>query len=91
VHYLYGVVCVVLAFELNKTKALVLVAYFISRNMHVDDRTALGHELPEDTLVDFLIEVARVDSGLLVALVEGGDGGHTLIMVINIMYPKFWH
>ena len=80
-HYLDGVICVLLALELDEAVPLVLVRDFVSRDMHVDHWPTLREEFPKHVLIDLLIEVAAVDSGLLVALVEGGDSSHTLIIM----------
>ncbi len=75
-HDLDRVVGVILTFELDEPIALVLVGNFISREMDVDNRAALYKEFPKKILCDLLIEVADVDSCLLVAFVERGDKGH---------------
>ena len=81
VHYLDGVICVLLAFELDEAVPLVLVRDFVARDMHVDHWSTLREEFPEHVLIDLLVEVSAVDSSLLVALVEGGDSSHTLIIM----------
>ena len=75
-HDFDGVICVFLAFELYEAVALMLIGDFVSGDVDVDDWTALGEEFPEETLVDFGVDVAGVDCGLLVAFVEGGNQGH---------------
>lgn len=77
-HDLDGVVGVLLALELDEAVALVLVGDLVPGDVHVDHRPALREQLPEDVLVDLLVDVARVDRGFLVALVEGGNEGHLL-------------
>lgn len=81
VHYLDGVICILLALELDEAVPLVLVRDFIAGDVNIDHWPALREEFPEHVLIDLLVEVAAVDSGLLVALVEGGDSSHTLIIM----------
>lgn len=69
-HDFYGVVSVFLALELDEAIALMLVGNFISRNVDVDNWSALCEKLPKHVLVDLLIDVSSVDCGLLVALVK---------------------
>ena len=68
-HDFDGIVCVFLAFELYETVALVFICYFITGNVDVDYWTALSEELPKDIFVNFLVDVASIDCGLLVAFV----------------------
>lgn len=44
--------------------------------MYVYDWPTLDEQFPEYVLVDLSVEVAGVDRGLLVSLVERGDHGH---------------
>jgi hypothetical protein len=76
VHDLDRVVCVFLALEFDKAVALMLIGDFISGDMDVDDRSALGEQFPEEALVDFGVNVAGIDCCLLVAFVEGGYHCH---------------
>ena len=80
-HYLDGVVCIFLAFELDESISLVLVCDLIAGYVHIHHGPTLCEEFPEDVLIDLLVEVAAVDGGLLVALVERRDCSHTLIIM----------
>lgn len=79
VHDLNRVIGVLLTLELDEAVALVLVGDLIPRDVHVDHRAALREQLPQDILVDLLVDVARVDRRLLVALVQRGDQRHLLL------------
>lgn len=81
VHDFDRIIGVVLTFELNKAVALMLIGDFISGKMNVNDGSALNKEFPEETLSDFLIEIADIDGSLLVAFVERGDLGHELMRI----------
>lgn len=69
VHDFNRVVCVLLAFELNKAIALMLIGDFISWQMDINYGPALNEEFPEEIFGDFLVEVADVDGCLLISFV----------------------
>lgn len=75
-HDLDGVISVILTFEFNKSIALMFVGNLISGEMDVDNGATLYKELPQKIFCDLLIEIADVDSCLLVAFVERGYEGH---------------
>ena len=75
VEHLDRVLRVLLPLELDEAKAHVLLRQLVLRDVHVDDRPTLHAQLPEQRLVDLLVEVAHVARRLLVA-VEAPDVGH---------------
>jgi hypothetical protein len=79
-HNLDGVVCVLFTLELDETVGLMLVGDLVTGDVDIDDGSTLGEQLPQDVLVDLLVDVAGVDRGLLVAFVEGGNRSHALII-----------
>lgn len=74
------VVSVLLILELHKSVALMFVGDLVPRNVDIHDGSALGEQLPEETFVHFRVDVACVDCGLLISLVEGGNHCHALII-----------
>ena len=72
-HYFDGVVCIFFTFEFDKAEALMFIGDFISGDVDVHDRPALGEEFPQNVLVYFGVKVTCINGGLLVSLVEGGD------------------
>jgi hypothetical protein len=79
-HNLDGVVRILLTLELDKSVGLMLVGDLVSRNVNIDDRSTLRKEFPEYIFVNFLIDIARVDGGLLIAFIERRYSSHTLII-----------
>lgn len=57
-HDFDGVICVFFTLKLYEAVALVLVGDFVSGNMDVDNRSALSEKLPQDVLIDFLVDVS---------------------------------
>jgi hypothetical protein len=70
-----AVVSVLFTPELHKSVALVLVGDLVSRHVHIDHRPSLDKQLPQQLLIDTRLEVADVDSGVLVAFVDRSEEG----------------
>lgn len=68
-HDLDGIVGILFTLELDEAVALMLVGDLIAWDVDIDHWSALSEELPKNTLVYFLVDVTRVDCGLLVALI----------------------
>lgn len=66
IHYPSSIFRIFLTDELDKSISLVRLSDSILRNMNFDNSTCLEHELPQQTVSYSLIEVADVNSGLLV-------------------------
>ena len=84
-HDFDGIIGIFLTLELHKSVPLMFVGDFVTRNVHIDDRSALSEEFPEYVFVDFLIYVSSVNCCLLVAFVERGDCRHALIILSSII------
>lgn len=68
VHYFDGVVRVVFAQELDEPVALVQHGDAVLRHVHVHHGPRLHEQLPQQSLVDLIVQPAHVDRGVLVPL-----------------------
>lgn len=54
-HNFDWIISVLFTFKLDETKSLMLIRYFISWNVDIDNRPALRKELPKNVLVHFRV------------------------------------
>lgn len=77
-HDLDRIIRILLTLELYKSISLMLIGDLIPRDVNIDHWSALREQLPKYVFVDLLVDVARIDRGFLVALIERWDEGHLL-------------
>lgn len=82
-HDLDRIISILFTLKFDKSIPLMLIGDLVSWDVHIHHWPALRKQLPQDILVYLLVDVARIHCGLLVALVEGGNQRHSLIIIIS--------